>query len=90
MAVYVDALVNYGWVMRGKQVASCHMIADTLEELHTMALAIGMKLAWFQMSKGDVPHYDLTASRRRDAIAKGAKEISRAEFCKHLEKYRKK
>ena len=33
MAVYVDALFNYGW----KLGPSCHMIADTLDELHVMA-----------------------------------------------------
>lgn len=34
MAVYVDSLVNYGW----KYGPSCHMMADTLEELHEMAV----------------------------------------------------
>lgn len=38
--------------------------ADTLAELHAMALAIGMKPEWFQTPpQASSPHYDLTPSR---------------------------
>jgi hypothetical protein len=65
MAVYVDNAKNgfRGMIM-------CHMVADTLEELHTMADTLGLKRAWFQ---GDnVPHYDLSTSKRVEAIRNGA------------------
>lgn len=72
MAVYVDALINYGW----KLGPSCHMSADTLEELHLAASKIGMKRSWFQ-DKGDgFPHYDLVASRRAAAVKNGAIEVT--------------
>lgn len=79
MAVYVDALLPWGWVLRGRRVPSCHMIADTLDELHEFAAAIGMRRAWFQ-DKASTPHYDLTAARRIDAVARGALELDRQAF----------
>ena len=69
MTVYVDRLMDYGWRLG----PSCHMFADTLEELHAMAKAIGMKYSWFQ-DKPALPHYDLVESRRKRAIAQGAIE----------------
>lgn len=82
MSVYVDALIDYGWRLG----PSCHMTADTLEELHNMANKIGMKHEWFQISKKGLPHYDLTESRRKKALKLGAIELSRKEWCI---KYRK-
>lgn len=46
--VYVDDLVRYGYGPARLRGGSCHMMADTLEELHAMAASIGMKRAWFQ------------------------------------------
>lgn len=78
MTVYVDPLEDFGWVLRGRRVQSCHMFTDTVEldELHRIALAIGMRLSWFQ-DKKSCPHYDLTPSRRAAAIAAGAVEMDR-------------
>ncbi len=78
MAIYVDRLEPWGWVMRGRKVESCHMFTDEadLAALHAMAAAIGMKRAWFQ-DKRAAPHYDLVASRRIMAVALGAIEVDR-------------
>lgn len=85
MAVYVDALIDYGW----KLGPSCHLLADSEEELHAFAATIGMKRSWFQSGeKHAMPHYDLVASRRRLAVAKGAVEISRKQLCEMLKNYR--
>ena len=82
--VYVDTLIDYGW----KYGKSCHMIADTLDELHEMADKIGLKRNWFQLSKGkEMPHYDLTEKRRKLAVRNGAKEINRRELCAKLIEY---
>ena len=78
MTVYVDDLANWGWKLRGRTVASCHMFTDSadLEELHRIAAEIGMKRRWFQ-DHHLAPHYDLTPTRRADAIAVGAVEVDR-------------
>lgn len=76
MPVYVDTLVNWGW----KLGESCHLIADTLDELHAFASKIGMKREWLQISANHTPHYDLTASRRKVAVDKGAIELPRRDF----------
>ena len=75
MSVYVDPIreVEYG---RWKY--ACHMIADTVEELHTMAEAIGMKRDWFQPTS--FPHYDLLRPRRAAAVKLGAVELTRREL----------
>lgn len=76
MSCYVDPLMNHGWRLG----PSCHLFADTLEELQTMARHMGMRAAWIQWPARDRrawAHYDLTASRRRDAVRMGAIELDR-------------
>jgi hypothetical protein len=75
MAVYVDWLINYGWKLRGYKTPSCHLTADSLDELHAFALQIGMKREWFQL--GSLPHYDLTPQRRKAAVDFGAVELTK-------------
>ena len=53
----------------------CHMFADTADELHTMAHAIGMRRAWYQPFS--FPHYDVSLQRRARAIKLGALEVDR-------------
>jgi hypothetical protein len=72
MPVYVDKARNEhrGMVM-------CHMLADTLEELHRMADALGLKREWFQPLS--TPHYDIPQTVRNHAIEFGAIEIDRRQ-----------
>jgi hypothetical protein len=51
----------------GRTYVMCHMIADTDDELHAMAAAIGVARRWHQ---GD--HYDIAKSKREQAIKLGA------------------
>lgn len=72
MSVYVDKDHNgFG------RMIMCHMLADTLDELHATADKIGLKRSWFQPRS--FPHYDLSKSRRALALRNGALEISRVE-----------
>lgn len=89
MSVYVDQLFDCSpyrikdpqakRVFGGKQ--ACHMWADTLEELHSLAHRVGLKREWFQ-ARASLPHYDLTPSRRRLALALGAVEKTLTEHFK--------
>jgi hypothetical protein len=70
MAVYVD---NMRAVYRG--MTMCHMMADTVAELHAMADEIGIDRKWFHDSMSG-PHYDIALSKRALAVAAGATEIT--------------
>ena len=82
MTVYVDASRNNGWVMYGKSIKSCHMIADDEEELHAMASRIGLRRGYAQ--SGSLLHYDLTDSKRYLAIKNGAVPLSNKNFVKAM------
>lgn len=72
MAVYVDD-------MRAKfgRMVMCHMIADTLQELHDMADKIGVQRKWYQgPPKTRHEHYDIALSKRGLAIENGAIAIT--------------
>src|SRR5690606_39951152 len=71
MAVYVDDAVT---LWRGRRWA--HLMADTLEELHAFAAALGMPRHAFQ-DRTSGAHYDVTAQLRERAIALGAVPVSR-------------
>ena len=66
MTVYVDNMrAAYG------RMIMCHMLADSEEELHAMADAIGVARKWYQEQ-----HYDICLSKREQAVAAGAIEIT--------------
>lgn len=71
MAVYVDDAVT---LWRGQRWA--HLMADTLDELHAMAVELGIPLRAFQ-DRPSGAHYDVTVALRVRAIALGALPISR-------------
>lgn len=77
--IYVDRLTSY--VERGIfSGGSCHMFAapEHREGLHAFAARIGLRRSWFQ-EHPLCPHYDLTASRRVEAVRLGAVELTRSE-----------
>ncbi len=70
MGVYVDAPI-YPFIGRnGRRMMMCHMVADTLAELHDMAEKLGVR-AHFQ-SHTRYPHYDICKSKRNQALSLGA------------------
>ena len=84
MAVYVDALRDWGWRLG----PSSHLITDGQnEELHAFAARLGLKRSWFQ-AKASGPHYDLTAARRARAVQLGAIELGDREFVAVLRRWR--
>lgn len=74
MTVYVDELLKHANARGIFRLGSCHLVADTLAELHAFAARIGMRRTWFQDHRF-LPHYDLVASRRAAAVSLGAVEV---------------
>lgn len=66
MTVYVD---NSRIPWRGK--IWCHLVADSVGELHAFAAQLGLRREWFQ-DQTMYPHYDVTVSVQQRAIALGA------------------
>jgi hypothetical protein len=75
MTVYVDDAAIPAQV--GKIAARwSHLTADTKDELHEFAAKLGLRRAWFQDKPFGLWHYDVTESKRQQAIRLGAVEIS--------------
>lgn len=80
MAVYVDS-EEILW--RGK--LWCHLVADSLDELHAFAAKLGLRRSWFQSS--GYPHYDVTVPVRARALKLGAVDADRetiVDRCRQL------
>lgn len=76
MAVYVDpARHPFGRMLM------CHMIADSLEELHAMADRIGVARRHFQ-GMASWPHYDICKAKRALAVRHGAREVSAMDLAR--------
>lgn len=71
MPVYVDNVL-----IPSKGTLWCHMVADSLDELHSFAKRLGLKRDWFQHA-ATYPHYDVTNSMREKALRMGATEGNR-------------
>jgi len=83
MAVYVNKLrPRFGGL------SLCHLLADSLDELHAMARKISVEPSLFQHDH--IPHYDLSRAKREQAIAAGAKVIDRHELALLVERFSKK
>lgn len=82
MGVYVDqSAYPYGRMMM------CHMVADSIDELHAMADRIGVRREYFQ-AKSAYQHYDICKSKRALAVKFGAVEVSRRELVTILRRLR--
>ena len=70
MPVYVDKLSKVTSKAHKRMAYSCHMMADTDEELELFRRALKLRKEW---RHGD--HYDLAPLKRSAAIALGAIEV---------------
>lgn len=68
MPVYVDDAR-----IRSRGLVWSHLVADTAEELHAAARALGLRREWAQ-EKGRTLHYDLPEHVRERAIELGVAE----------------
>lgn len=82
MTVYVDDVRHpFG------RMVMCHMWADTDDEMHAMADAIGLDRRWHQQPpKASWSHYDIALSKKAQAIARGAVLTDRFGPVEHVAK----
>ncbi len=73
MSVFIDA---YRFPFRNMKMS--HMTADSREELHAFAERLGLRRECFQ--DGRHPHYDISESKRLQAVINGAVQISSGEL----------
>lgn len=71
MAVYVD---NFSASFRG--MIMCHMTADTRAELFAMVDRIGVDRKHLQNAGTPTEHFDISRSKRAEAVKAGAVEIT--------------
>lgn len=74
MSVYVDDMQRPARVGR-LQARWSHLMADTDDELHAFAAALGLRRAWHQKPGTAISHYDLTETKRQLALRLGAVPI---------------
>lgn len=80
MTVYVDDLK---YKKKNGRIKYCHMIADTLEELHEFCQSVGISKHFFH-AYAKHKHYDLNERNRNLAIENGAIEISTREIIRKM------
>ena len=77
MGIYIDrANIPYGSKFM------CHMMADTLTELHAFAKQLGIKRCWYHCN-ASYPHYDICTETRIIALAFGANLVDRHTIIKY-------
>ena len=77
MTVWVDDMRMLAQVGRF-QARWSHLMADTDEELHAFAARLGLQRRWAQYPGTWKSHYDVTDTKRREAIRLGAVPIAYA------------
>jgi hypothetical protein len=86
--VFIDqnmpCLPNRNW----RWATVCHLTSDDLHDLHAFARKLGLKRQWFQWKPKGCPHYDLTPSKREQALTLGAIELDRFDFVTLIREWR--
>jgi hypothetical protein len=73
--IYVDSVTTFATTKKWNHAEGCHMVADSLQELHDFAVKLKLGPSWFFQN-----HYRLTLTKRRMALKNGAQEISTLDF----------
>ncbi len=83
MTVYVDTMrATFG------RMIMCHLFADTDDELHEAAQAVGVARKWFQKPpNASWRHYDICLSMRARAITRGAVVIEYRDLPKWVREH---
>lgn len=75
MAVYVDDMkASFG------RMKMCHMMADSTDELLSLADRIGVARKWIQARGTHREHFDIAMSKRKLAVTAGAVEVTQRDL----------
>ncbi len=74
MSVYVDNM-RTPFPRGSRTLLMSHMLADSTQELKSMAAKLGLKPSWIQCPGTYREHYDVCASKRSKAILLGAQAV---------------
>lgn len=75
MIILIDKPKN-GW---------CHLVGDTIPNLHEFAKSVNIKKCWFENKRGkNRPHYDVREIRLQEMLDAGAKLVSSKEVVEFL------
>jgi hypothetical protein len=91
MAVYVDDMNLRAEVPDGDHAVGgrwSHLYADTEAELRAFAKQLGLREAWIQHLGEIGVHFDVTASKRQQAIRQGARPVTWREAGEHFARQR--
>lgn len=88
MTVYIDHLKPCMRNKHWRHYESCHMIADTEEELIEFARRMGLDIRWLQKSGKSDSHFVLSAGMRARAMKKGAIQLNIKEFVSVIQRKR--
>ncbi len=82
MTVYVDDAQRLAMLRHGSHELHARwsrLVADTSAELRAFGTQLGLSPSWLQLVDTPLEHFDVTASKRAAALARGALEITVAE-----------
>lgn len=75
MTVYVDNMFRPAQI-QGRPAKWSHMFADSTKELLTFARDLGLRPEWLQHAGTHREHFDVTTTKRSEAIRLGAVQIT--------------
>jgi len=66
----------------------CHLVANTIPNLHSFAQSIGLNKCWYQNKRNkNQPHYDVKGAMIGKAINAGAKQVDSKTIVEFLRQH---
>jgi hypothetical protein len=84
VSVYVDNMFMPAKVGRSRPAKWCHLTADSHEELVEFAEKIGLRPEWIQYEGTWKEHFDVTMTKRAEAVRQGAVEVDMYEHVQRM------
>lgn len=87
----MDLKNNFGKILIDYPVGTrgyCHLVGDSIQNLHLFAESIGVKRCWFHNPRGkNKPHYDVKGDQVTRALNAGAEQVTSEEIVTFLKEH---